>query len=76
MPREDVKALVDQLYAASDEREIKKLNLFAELLLDKEHCERVKAEAERQGVPFCEYVNEKFEKALSDTEQKNQQGGT
>ncbi len=59
----------------SGENEIKKLVLFAKLLLDNEQCERAKAEAERQGIPFFEYVDNEFEQTLRQAEKERKTGG-
>ena len=63
--KEEVKTLVDQAYLTLDEKQIKKMSLFAELLFDKERYERFKEEATKQGVPFCKYVDCEFDKMLS-----------
>lgn len=63
--KEEVKTLVEQAYLTLDEKQIKKMFLFAELLFDKERYECFKEEATKQGIPFCEYVNCEFDKILS-----------
>ncbi len=62
--KEEVKTLVEQAYLTLDEKQIKKIFLFAELLFDKERYERFKKEAAKKGVPFVEYANGEFDKVL------------